>query len=602
MLRGIVLVPALVLGLGASAFAQTAEVEPNNDPTHATPIALGQSGTGTLEFGSNEDFDYWVVTANAGEMIYVDVDANEFGSPTDPALTLFASDGATSLASNGAWDGLDPHLEYRAATSGKYYVYVTTSYGSQGPQHYAINFFKVSCPTADDAEPNDTTTTAKTISSGARVHGVACPANDVDWFKFNATAGATVTIQIDTVGRERPPFGCACGIYAWMRLIGPDGQTIAQTTENTNPVRIEQTLTAGGTYYIRATMWPGGIRYPYTLRFDVQGAGGAGNGHGKGDPPAARADGLGHPWSVIADPTGDFIVTDPDGNRIWWVTPDGRKQVITNAVPSPQRLAWDMFGNLLITSAHAVYQLKPTGAVSPWFVRDGIADAAMAPDGTLWMAAANTLLHVTPSGVVIEQLGIAGMQSGPNVLAIGSAGDVFFTDDGAAGGTTVYRLVNKQPLKLFSVSWRASDLVLDDDGQLYLTSGDLSGATTGVYRYSQGGTALDNPLAGQVPAPSGLAFARDANGKMLQRLFVLDWNNGRLMELNAAGVPKSGAPVGFPNVAQVAADLLKSGSVLNAGQRQALDAIGNRNGHFDVGDFRAFLIQTTTIAAARRRP
>ncbi len=94
-----------VFGIGAvlaAAPLYSQENEPNDAPATATPVERGTSRRATIspydQVTGNRDFDYWKITANAGETIFVDIDANEFGSPMDMGLVLYGSDGTTLLA------------------------------------------------------------------------------------------------------------------------------------------------------------------------------------------------------------------------------------------------------------------------------------------------------------------------------------------------------------------------------------------------------------------------------------------------------------------------------------------------------------------------
>src|SRR5437588_11613001 len=109
--------------MGASlAIAQTPETEPNNSPETANLAVLGGEVQGSLNFvngmGTNGDdgADWWRVEANAGQMIFAKVDADEYGSYLDSRLGLYASDGKTRLAGNDSWDGFDPYIAFRAPT------------------------------------------------------------------------------------------------------------------------------------------------------------------------------------------------------------------------------------------------------------------------------------------------------------------------------------------------------------------------------------------------------------------------------------------------------------------------------------------------------
>ncbi|HSG82409.1 MAG TPA: hypothetical protein VLC48_09170, partial [Gemmatimonadota bacterium] len=63
------------------SLATVAESEPNDDNTTADAVTLGDVGVG--ETSPAGDWDWWSFTATAGQIIEIDVDANDFGSPLD---------------------------------------------------------------------------------------------------------------------------------------------------------------------------------------------------------------------------------------------------------------------------------------------------------------------------------------------------------------------------------------------------------------------------------------------------------------------------------------------------------------------------------------
>ncbi|HWC75721.1 MAG TPA: hypothetical protein VG454_17475, partial [Gemmatimonadales bacterium] len=141
-----------------------------------------------------------------------------------------------------------------------------------------------------------------------------------------------------------------------------------------------------------------------------------------------------------------------------------------------------------------------------------------------------------------------------------------------------------------------SDIAIDANGDFYLTNPGVVTTDGGVYRYSQFGVPLDAPLASQLNEASGITFGRNADGAMNNRLFVSELG-GRLVELNNSATSTAGVPVGFATQNQVIADLLRPGSLTDA-QRHVLDGIGNKNGRYDVGDLRAFLLNNNTLSAS----
>jgi hypothetical protein len=89
-----------------------------------------------------------------------------------------------------------------------------------------------------------------------------------------------------------------------------------------------------------------------------------------------------------------------------------------------------------------------------------------------------------------------------------------------------------------------------------------------------------------------VAFGRDGTGATVARLFATDPRVGRLIELNPAGIAHPGLPAqpAAPpfTLESAAASLLGAGG-LSAADAQFLDAAGNHNGRYDVGDFQAYL-------------
>lgn len=313
---------------------------------------------------------------------------------------------------------------------------------------------------------------------------------------------------------------------------------------------------------------------------------------GSGDSVTARAVGLGQPVAVIADPFGDFIVSDRDGNRVWWATSDGRKQVITTAIPNPTALGWDIFANLIIIGPHAVYKFSPQGNVTQMFAAEELSDVALAPDGTLWFAdpRARSLRHHDARGNLISAVSVSlPNHTGPHQLAVNAAGEVYYTGHNGTGGMTVYKLTASQGQVIFSAPWQATDFALATSGNFYLPSG----ADNHVYRYSAFGAPLNAPLATST-MPTGIAFARNADGSMNSQLFAVELS-GRLVQVNSSAIQEAGVPVGFATAETVIGDLLK-GSGLTTAQRLVLDRAGNNNGRYDVGDLRAFLTSNGTLA------
>jgi hypothetical protein len=114
--------------------------EPNDSPAECTPIFFDVPITDPTIDPAGDD-DYYCFTGGGGQVIAADIDAWVVGSPLDPVLTLFDSDGATTLAENDDYGGLDSYLEYTLPHDGTFYLRVRSfghpNYG--GPDYiYSI--------------------------------------------------------------------------------------------------------------------------------------------------------------------------------------------------------------------------------------------------------------------------------------------------------------------------------------------------------------------------------------------------------------------------------------------------------------------------------
>ena len=97
--------------------------EPNDTPGTCTPIFFDVPITDPT-IDPPGDVNYFCFTGGGGQTIAADIDAWMVGSPLDPVLTLFDSDGTTVLAENDDYDGLDSYLEYTLPHGGTFYLRV----------------------------------------------------------------------------------------------------------------------------------------------------------------------------------------------------------------------------------------------------------------------------------------------------------------------------------------------------------------------------------------------------------------------------------------------------------------------------------------------
>ncbi len=163
------------------------------------------------------------------------------------------------------------------------------------------------------------------------------------------------------------------------------------------------------------------------------------------------------------------IVAPPDGNL--WVTESGLGQVAKIST-SGQTVSYEL------EPGAAVNTVEPLGLV-------------VAPDGSLWIAERNAfaIAHVTTDGVVRAQLPTGGT-NGPDTIAYGSDGNLWFTQDVVP--SIVGQMTQGGQYTGVIVPQSVYDVTAGSDGNLWLAAG------TGVIRLTTAGTSTvyPAPMAG----------------------------------------------------------------------------------------------------------
>lgn len=124
------------------ALPETAEQEPNNDFETPQPIPLGTTVTGKV---TTEDVDYFIVEANEGQRINVEVEGlrlgTAFGSPFDPYIAILDQDRFELAAADDTplvhQDGVASIV---APETGRYVVMIRdSSYRGDGNGYYRLH-------------------------------------------------------------------------------------------------------------------------------------------------------------------------------------------------------------------------------------------------------------------------------------------------------------------------------------------------------------------------------------------------------------------------------------------------------------------------------
>ncbi len=578
-----------------------AESEPNDIVATADSVALGDRATGTVNPAG--DVDTWFVDLTAGQLFSVDVDAAQVGSILDPTLSLIAPDGKTLLAFNDDFDGFDSRISFRVPTSGRYYVVIRAFGATGGPgRTYAINFGTVICTaTGTEREPNDTPGTASPVAIGGDGTGAICPGDqspvgDVDYWAFTAQAGTTIELDIDAEQLGLP-------VDPIIALYASDGTTRLASNDDADgsDSRLQFSIITTGTYFatVAASVGGGANPFPYIFHFRSVAA-------GPGDPITVRAEGLGRPTGLAVGSTGDLFTSDLIGNRVVRVSGQGVVTTFVAGIPNPQGLAFDASDHLLVASSDgAVYRVTPQGQATRFITDAGFPiSVAVALDGRIWLTdlSDRSLRRYSPTGQFearFDAIAVGGF--GPGPLAIGPSGEPYFSQ-----GTEVWKLVNGQLQRVLRGNLVIGSFAFDVAGNIYAPAP----AAGRIQLFGPTGTLVADNFAVGPDAPQAVAFGRDGTGATVARLFATEPRAGRLIEMNPAGVTQRGLPVGQvppPFTLDVAAASLLGAGGLSPADAQFLDALGNHNGRFDVGDFQAYLrsvggLPGPAAAAAQQRP
>ncbi|UCC83625.1 MAG: DVUA0089 family protein [Gemmatimonadota bacterium] len=470
--------------------------------------------------------------------------------------------------------------------------------------------------TVPESEPNDDYTTADAVSLGDQATGTIDPAGDWDWFVFSATAGQMIEIDVDAeeVGSD---------LDSYMYLYDTDGTTELAYNDDWGgwyDSHIEYTFTAAGNYYIALREYSdpdaGGPTYTYAINFtEVL--------PGVGDPVTEFASGFVCVFGLVAADDGTIYAADPCASEVREVATDGTVSTFVFGDWWPIDLTLDAFGNLIVASDDGwIYKVSPEADVTAFAERYAPA-ITTASDGSIWafgypggvaaQAAAAAqgdfyFYQYDPLGNLVDSLAVSG--SSPDWLSIGfsPAGELHYSV-----GDTIYKLVDGIPQSVaVDENGGMGPFAFDTEGNLYVVNWDYYD----VALYGPDGTLLEDPFARGVYSPMDIVFGRDADGTPNGRVFIADNGQGgelvspmeglqrvaqvgsAILELNADGVYEDGAVVGMSmdmlTDDGLAAELFGVGE-LTDGEKDFLDFMGNQNGEYDVGDFRAFLVYTGTL-------
>lgn len=326
---------------------------------------------------------------------------------------------------------------------------------------------------------------------------------------------------------------------------------------------------------------------------------GAAFAQGPGDPTTVFADGFNLPCRLAVDSVGNLLVTELALGEIWSVAPSGGRTLFTDQVPDPRWLAFDAFGWLLVTSHtdSVVYRISPQGDLTEFAELAGGVGVATGPDGSIWVGAVDTLFHFDAMGRRLEAIetretfGLA-----VRALYFAPTGELYMTGSG-----TLWKLVAAVPQNLLAglpLAW--AGIAFDTDGNGYWAheaydEGDMDRLSL----IDLDGNWLNEAWITQVVDPCRCAFGRNPDGSTNSDLYIAQ-RDGAIVKAAAGSTLAAGWPVvglRFSDIdeASAADEVMGVPNLLTDPTRTFLDVIGNNDGSYDVGDFRAYLIAAGVV-------
>ena len=529
--------------------AVVAETEPNNAATEADRVALGDQATG--EVNPAGDADYFVFSVPAATSLDIDVDAAQVGSPLDPTLELFSTDGVTSLAFNDDFDGLDSRILYTISVAGDYFIAIRGFDGGGGPgSTYTINFNQAT------PGPGDPTTV---FASGLQGPG---------GMAFDGAGNLFVAeLAANRVSRVMPSG--MTSVFA-SNILEPRGVAFGGSAE------LLVASGDGNVYKVSAT----GV-------------------------PTAFLTGLSIPFWIATGPDGSIWVADAGNETLRRYNESGALQqsVDVSSFGGAYFLAFSPAGELYFSNAFEIYKL--VGGQPQFFTQgppflEGFAfDAA----GKLYVAnelRSRVILYAANGTVMADPFAVSNLASPVNVAfgrrADGTTSARLFASDFANG-----TIVEMNPAGIGQPGWPVPSVLAF--AKAALRAGVMGASYADTLTLAQPGVTPTWSLkSGALPRGVSLGTATWILNGVPEEAGTFSFRI-RAEAGSRSGERNYSITVTEPalTVANVADRLLGVTGVLSADEVRYLDLLGNRNGRFDVGDFRAFVLSRPALARAGKK-
>jgi hypothetical protein len=229
--------------------------EPNDTMSSATSIAIKTYYYPYIAKAG--DVDYFKIYGSAGTTY--DIKMSSIPPGTDYDMKLYNSSG-TQLGSSTAGSNNNELISFTPSSSDYYYIKV---YGYNNSYHATDSYqlYVTTGSNGDSYEPNDTMSSATSISMGTNYYPTIHTTSDIDYFKTYVNSGFTMNIKMTSI----PP-----DTDYDIKLYDSSGTQLAVSQAGSNSDEsITYTPSSSGTYYIKVYPWSGShATDSYTLRIN----------------------------------------------------------------------------------------------------------------------------------------------------------------------------------------------------------------------------------------------------------------------------------------------------------------------------------------------
>ena len=258
--------------------------------------------------------------------------------------------------------------------------------------------------------------------------------------------------------------------------------------------------------------------------------------HRRVAPPSGRALGA---LAILLLATSahaqNLIVAETYSEHVFELPPGGGQSIFVSGLGDPYGLAFDRTGNLFVASTDGgnIYKVTQAGTSSLFALAGGVLALAMAGNGNLYASdyANGNIYKYTPDGM--QSTVVSGLHD-PYGLAVDSANDLFVADQ---FGARILEITPGGSESVFASGLAAWGLAFNREGNLF----EADFGSGNIYEFTPGG--VRSTFASGLDEPLGLAF--DAAGD----LFESDYGSGAIYEFTPGGEQSlfaAGAPYEAP--------------------------------------------------------